>query len=306
MQEKIKNLQKELLEFVDKKYSISNINGEVKTEIPNLDFYFSNEKTQFNAIIYEPSLCIILQGKKAIDFGNEMYQYSPSEYLISSTHIPARVKILEATKNTPYASFRIKFKLEDIYEVIKNMNQKKLIINERSEKGLFFNNMDEKLFEPIYRLVKLLEREEDEIDYLYPLIIKEILFILINDKSGYFLNKFAMEGTVSNKIVKAISDIKDNFNEKLNVKELARNIDMSESSLYQNFKTITSMSPIQFQKKIRLEEAKLMLINQNIEASEVAFSVGYESPSQFSREYSRMFGMSPKAHAQYLREESTA
>ena len=221
MQEKIKNLQKELLEFVDKKYSISNINGEVKTQIPNLDFYFSNEKTQFNAIIYEPSLCIILQGNKAIDFGNEMYQYSPSEYLISSTHIPARVKILEATKKTPYASFRIKFKLEDIYEVIKNMNQKKLIINERSEKGLFFNDMDEKLFEPIYRLVKLLDREEDEIDYLYPLIIKEILFILINDKSGYFLNKFAMEGTVSNKIVKAISDIKDNFNEKLNVKELA-------------------------------------------------------------------------------------
>jgi AraC-like DNA-binding protein len=103
-----------------------------------------------------------------------------------------------------------------------------------------------------------------------------------------------------------ISKIKENFNEKLNVKELARFIDMSESSLYDNFKTITSMTPIQFQKKIRLEEAKLMLLNQNIEASQVAFEVGYESPSQFSREYSRMFGMSPKAHAQYLREQSIA
>ncbi|WP_228135583.1 helix-turn-helix domain-containing protein [Halarcobacter anaerophilus] len=84
---------------------------------------------------------------------------------------------------------------------------------------------------------------------------------------------------------------------------MAKLIDMSESSLYQNFKTITSMSPIQFQKKIRLEEAKLMLLNQNIEASEVAFAVGYESPSQFSREYSRMFGMSPKAHAEFLKKE---
>lgn len=306
MEEKIKKLQEDLLNFVDNKYSISDINGEVKTQIPNLDFYFSTEKTQFNAIIYEPSLCIILQGEKAVDFGSERYEYSPREYLISSTHIPAKVKILEATKQIPYVSFRIKFELEDIYDVIKNMNQKKLVINEKSEKGLFFNDIDEKLFEPIYRLVKLLDREEDEIDYLYPLIIKEILFILINDKSGYFLNKFAMEGTVSNKIVKAISDIKDNFNEKLNVKELARNIDMSESSLYQNFKTITSMSPIQFQKKIRLEEAKMMLLNQNIEASQVAFAVGYESPSQFSREYSRMFGMSPKAHAEFLRQEAIA
>lgn len=166
--------------------------------------------------------------------------------------------------------------------------------------------MSEKLYEPIYRLIKLLNNSKEEINYLSPLIIKEILFILINDKSGYFLNKFAMEGTVSNKIVHAISEIKDNFNEKLNVKELARLIDMSESSLYQNFKTITSMSPIQFQKKIRLEEAKLMLLNQNIEASEVAFAVGYESPSQFSREYSRMFGMSPKAHVQFLKQESIA
>lgn len=297
MKEKIKNLQEDLLKFINNKYCISNINGEVKTQIPNLDFYFSNEKTQFNTIIYEPSICIILQGEKIVDFGSEVYQYNSNEYLISSTHIPAKVKI----KKTPYVSFRIKFELEEIYNVIKNINQEKLIFKEKSEKGLFFNNIDEKLFEPICRLIKLLNRQEDEIKYLYPLIIKEILFILIKDESGYFLNKFAMEGTVSNKIVKTISDIKDNFNKKLNVKQLARNIDMSESSLYQNFKTITSMSPIQFQKKIRLEEAKLMLLNQNITACEVAFIVGYESPSQFSREYSKMFGMAPKAHISYLK-----
>lgn len=120
--------------------------------------------------------------------------------------------------------------------------------------------MSKRLYEPIFRLVKLLDRSKDEIDYISPLIIKEILFILINNRSGYFLNKFAMDGTTSNRVVKAISEIKDRFNEKLNIKELAQNIDMSESSLYQNFKTITSMSPLQFQKKIRLEEAKLMLL----------------------------------------------
>ncbi len=299
----IQNFQNDLLKFINKKYSLSDINGELQSEISNLDFYFSNKTTEFYAIMYEPSLCIILQGSKTVGFGEEMYTYGEKEYLLSSAHVPAKVKIIEATKEKPYASFRIKFQLEDIYDVIKNISPKKLILNEKSEKALFFDDLNEKLYEPVSRLVKLLERDKDEIDYLAPLIIKEILFILINDKSGYFLNKFAMEGTISNKIVKVISEIKDNFNEKLNVKELAKLINMSESSLYQNFKTITSMSPIQFQKKIRLEEAKLMLLNQNIEASEVAFAVGYESPSQFSREYSRMYGMSPKAHSEFLRKE---
>jgi AraC-like DNA-binding protein len=188
--------------------------------------------------------------------------------------------------------------------VIKYIDSEKLALNAKSEKGLFFDEMNEKLYDAVFRLIRLLNSGNSEINYLYPMIIKEILFILINDKSGYFLNKFAMEGTVSNKVVHAISEIKENFNERLNVKDLARMIDMSESSLYQNFKTITSMSPIQFQKKIRLEEAKLMLLNQNIEASEVAFAVGYESPSQFSREYSRMYGMSPKAHTDFLRTKS--
>lgn len=103
-----------------------------------------------------------------------------------------------------------------------------------------------------------------------------------------------MEGTVSNKIVKVISEIKENFSDKLNVKELADTISMSESSLYKHFKTITTMSPIQFQKQLRLEEAKQLLLLRNIDVSEVAFQVGYESPSQFSREFSRMYGVSPK------------
>lgn len=301
-----KNLEKfrmNTLAFIKQKYTLD-IEGGLQTDISNLDFYFSSEPTEFSAIMYEPSLCVILQGNKAVGFGDELYNYGPKEYLLSSTHIPAKVKILEASKEQPYVSFRIKFNLEDIYDVIKNIDPKKLMMSAKSEKGLFFDDLNEKLYESIYRLIRLLDESKEAIEYLSALMIKEILFILINDKSGYFLNKFAMKGTTSNKIVQAISEIKENFNEKLNVKELAQLIDMSESSLYQNFKTITSMSPIQFQKKIRLEEAKLMLFNQNIDASEVAFAVGYESPSQFSREYSRMYGMSPKAHADFLRKQA--
>ena len=288
----------DLINFLKDKYDLS---WAIQSKIPCLAFYFSNIQSEFNSIMYEPSLCIILQGSKAVGFGNKMYAYNNKEYLLSSTHLPANVKITQASQNEPYMSFRIRFNIEDIYEVLKNTNPDKLLFQKKSEKGLFFDDLNLRLYEPISRLIKLLDKPDEDINYLSPFIIKEILYVLVNDKSGFFLNKFAMEGTTSNKIVKAISEIKNNFSEKLNIKELADSIEMSESSLYQNFKTITSMSPIQFQKKLRLDEAKQLLVVRNIEVSQVAFMVGYESPSQFSREFSRMFGMSPKAHTESLK-----
>lgn len=296
-------LRLDLIDFLKDKCTS---NGLIQSPLDNLDFYYSNEETSFSSIMYEPSLCIILQGSKAVGFGEKMYGYKENEYLLASTYVPANIKIEEASKEKPYISFRLKFTLEDIYEVLKNSNPHNLQYDKNSEKGLFFDNLTERLYEPVTRLIKLIDRPQEDINYLSPMIIKEILYILINDKSGYFLNKFAMEGTISNKIVKAISEIKNNFSEKLNVKELANSLDISESSLYQNFKTITSMSPIQFQKKLRLEEAKQMIEVRNIEISEVAFLVGYESPSQFSREFSRMYEMSPKAYLKSIKESKTA
>ena len=296
-------LRVNLITFLKNKFDM---NGLIQSPLDSLDFYFSEEPTSFSSIMYEPSLCIILQGSKAVGFGDKMYGYKTNEYLLASTFVPANISVLEASKEEPYVSFRLKFTLEDIYEVLKNSNPNNIQYNKNSEKGLFFDEINERLYEPVSRLVKLIDRPVEDINYLSPMIIKEILYVLINDKSGYFLNKFAMEGTISNKIVKAISEIKTNFSEKLNVKELANSLDISESSLYQNFKTVTSMSPIQFQKKLRLEEAKQMIEVRNIEISEIAYLVGYESPSQFSREFSRMFDMSPKAYLKYIKEQKIA
>lgn len=294
----------DMIDFISKKYDLHD--SIAYTDIDNLYFYGTDTLTQASSIIYEPSLCIILQGSKAVGFGKNMYEYNEKQYLLASTHVPADIEILKASKEEPYLSIVLTFKLEDIYEVLKNTNPEKLKYSKTTEKGLFFNDMDLELYDSIHRLVKILNRPKDEIKYLSSLVIKEILYNLVNGESGYFLNKFAMEGSLSNKIAKAISEIKNNYNVKLNMKELAKLLDISESSLYQNFKTITSMSPIQYQKKLRLEEAKNMLTKQNIEASEVAYAVGYESPSQFSREYSRMYGMSPKAHADHLKNQAIA
>ncbi len=281
----------DMINYISAKH---NNEGVIQTDIPNLELFISNSLNEQLYIMYEPSLCLILQGKKAVVFGEEQFTYNQNQFLISSTHIPAKVKIIEASKEKPYISFSLKFSLDDIYQVLKSINQPKENNNKQSEKGLFFGNMNIELYESIYRLIELLKKDKEDIAFLSPLLIKEILYNLVKSQGGYFLTKFSMEGTISNQIAKVITHIKNNFNEKLNIKELSSSVNMSESSLYSHFRTITSMSPIQFQKNLRLEEAKQLLLLKNIDIGDVAFQVGYENPSQFSREFSRKFGLSPK------------
>ena len=292
------NYRNELISLIKEN---SNTEGLILTNISSLKFYTTTQISEFVSIIYEPSLCIAIQGSKAVGFGDEMYSYSSEKYLIVSTHIPANVRIEEASKEKPYYSIIINFTLEQIYDVIKELNDdlqesKHKIL----QKSLCFDVLDDFLLEPLFRLLKLSKRK-DNVEFLSNLILKEIIYILLQRNSDFF-KQYVLEGNIANQIVKAITEIKDNFSQSINMKNLSKNIGMSESSLYNNFKKITTMSPLQFQKKIRLEEAKQMLINQNLDAAQVAFEVGYESPSQFNREYSRMFGMSPKAHVNLLKD----
>jgi AraC-like DNA-binding protein len=220
--------------------------------------------------------------------------YNPKKYLIASTYLPAKMKITDASFSNPYISLRIKFRLEDIYEILNSVDLKEIKLDKNAQKGLFFGDMNIELYESIYRLVNLLSKEDRDIQYLQSLYIKEVLYNLIKSDGGTFLKKFSSIGTNSNKIIQAINIIKQNVNEKLNIKELSFHVDMSQSSLFQHFKAITKMSPIQFQKNLRLEEAKQLLTFEKISVNEIAYKVGYESPSQFSREFSRMYGVSPK------------
>jgi AraC-like DNA-binding protein len=281
----------DMIDIIKNKYKLD---GAVQSEIGNLDFYFSKEPTEQMNIMYEPSLCVILQGEKAVGFGDETLSYNTEEFLIASTHLPAKMKIIKASKEKPYMSLRIKFELEDIFDLLKTTKLQEEKLDKNASQGLYFGKMNSELYESIYRLILLLKRDKEDIEYLAPLLTKEVLYNLVKSKGGTFLRKFSQIGTNSNKITHVITQIKENFNEKLNIKELADSVDMSESSLYNHFKIITTMSPIQFQKNLRLEEAKQLLMFKDIEISEAAYQVGYESPSQFSREFSRMFGMSPK------------
>lgn len=271
----------------------------VPTQIAPLSFYHHREPTEMLAILYEPSLCVIVQGEKAVGTGEELFHYNPDTYLLASVHTPARVCVTHASFQNPYMGLTITFSMEQIFEVLKEIDT----VGKRPLKAdhrLYFGAMEEKLMNPILRLVRLLDIPED-IPVLSTLIVKEILYILMRGEGGDFIRRYIMESSSTQQVVKAISYIKANFSQTLHIPELAKSIGMSESSLYANFKKITDMSPLQFQKTLRLQEARRKLMMQEIDASQVAFEVGYESPSQFSREYARMYGLPPKADVRHLR-----
>ncbi|MDD2384538.1 MAG: AraC family transcriptional regulator [Sulfurospirillaceae bacterium] len=271
--------------------------GAMKTAIPSLSFYTTTTNTECIPAIYEPSLCLVLQGAKILLLGGTYYRYDASGYVLSSTHMPTRVRITEASTKHPFISLKLTFTMEDIFEVMKEAEPKAMNVSVRTpERGLCFGENNTPLLDPLTRLVRLLDTPQN-IKFMAPLIMKELLYIVMSDKGGEFLRKYLMDGSSTQQVVKVISKIKNNFAENINIKELAKTFAMSESSLYHNFKKVTLMSPLQFQKTLRLEEARRILLTQDKDATEIAFAVGYESPSQFSREYTRMFGLPPKAYA---------
>lgn len=280
----------------------ANDNGSINTEISSLNFYVIPSTTELSTILYEPSLCIIFQGSKAIMLDNKEHIYDPFRYLLASIHMPARVRILEGSQEKPYIALKLTFTLEDIFEVIKETDKTRTLKYTTPERGLCFGDMSTELLDPLARLIDLLDNPR-KIRFMAPLIIKEILYLIIQDKGGDFIRKYLMDGSIVQQIVKIISKIKQDFAETINVHELAKSYGMSESSLYHNFKKITMMSPLQFQKTLRLQEARSLLLSQNMGVVDIAFAVGYESPSQFSREYTRMFGLPPKAYVKAIQDD---
>lgn len=280
---------------------VSEYRGEnlIRTPIDQLYFYYKTEPSDMLLTVYEPSVCMIVQGSKEVGLGDELIPYDQDDYLLASVHMPARVRIAEASLENPYMGLTITFTMEQIFDVLKNMTP----IPRRpgtSKSGLYFGEMQKRLIDAVTRLVRLLDSPED-IPVISPLIIKEILYTVMSDEGGDIIRQYVKDGSVEQRVVQAITKIKDEYKSPLNVKALARSVSMSESSLYQNFKKITAMSPLQFQKNLRLQEARQLLMSQNIEAAQVAFEVGYESPSQFSREYARLFGLPPIADTQLNR-----
>ena len=268
------------------------------TAIAQLEFIRDDASTTVCSI-YEPAIAIIVQGKKKILLGEETYHYGIAQYLVVSVELPIRGFIVEATPDKPYLGLLIKLSPLQLYDIITQVPPR-TDAKESSCRGLFIRDVDLPLIDCALRLTQLLETPQD-ISFLAPMIIREIYYRLLTGEQGEAIRQIATSGSNMQRIANVIELIKTDFTQSLRIETLAEHANMSASSFHRHFKAVTSMSPLQYQKQLRLLEARRLMLAEDTDATHAAYEVGYESPSQFSREYSRMFGAPPIKDIERLR-----
>jgi AraC-like DNA-binding protein len=250
--------------------------------------------------VSEPMLAIVVQGKKGALLGEETYLYGAAQYLVVSVDLPISGFITEATPEKPYLGFKLNLDPNELCDIITNQTKLNTSRKENSVRGFFVSNANTSLLDCALRLTKLLDTPED-IPMLAPMIIREIYYRLLMGEQGESVRQIATSGSHMQRIAEVIQLIKADFTQPMRVEELAGQANMSPSSFHHHFKKVTSMSPLQYQKQLKLLEARRLMLTENSNAANAAYQVGYESPSQFNREYSRMFGAPPIKDVERLR-----
>ncbi|WP_421423309.1 AraC family transcriptional regulator N-terminal domain-containing protein [Agrobacterium rosae] len=242
--------------------------------------------------IYRPSLCVVVQGAKEIHFGSDILQYRALQCLVVSIELPASGRIIEASEEKPYLGVMIDLDVGILREVLEQLDTPPAAAAEPGP-CVFVGNVDQPLAECILRLIRISETPK-AIPILYPSLMREICYWLLSGPHGSGLCNLALPETAVERVAKAIRVLHADFAKTLRVEQLADVALMSQSSFHQHFRALTSMTPLQFQKQLRLLEARRLMVSEAANVSEAAYQVGYESASQFSREYSRTFGIAPK------------
>lgn len=298
MSQEMQNKKEELARLI-KRHSTAE--GVQETAISSLFFirYLSTTEPAYK--VARPALCFIAQGSKEIYLAKERFLYNPNDYLVGSINLPVVGQVIQASTEEPYVSFKLEFTQKQILDVL-NDSSIKPNVNDNARRALFVGQINSGLLDSILRLARLLDNPAD-IPFLAPLCIKEILYRLLQGEYGLTLAQMAMEGSSTYRIQDAIQHIMDHYDHALSIEELAEVASMSISSFHRNFKEVTAMTPLQFQKQLRLQEARRLLLAESADAADVAFRIGYESASQFSREYARMFGSPPRTDIKRLKEK---
>jgi AraC-like DNA-binding protein len=242
--------------------------------------------------IYRPCLCAVVQGAKQVTLGDRTLTYDELQCLIVSIDLPAVGRVTRATAAEPYLAIALELDVSVMRAVMEELDEPPKP-NEGVGPAIFVDAMVPSLADCLLRLVRLLETPR-AIAVLYPAILREICFWLLTGPSGGEVCKLALPSSHTRRIADAIHLLRENFARPIRVEELAAAARMSASSFHQHFKTLTSMTPLQYQKQLRLLEARRLMTVDGANVSSAAYRVGYESASQFSREYSRMFGAAPK------------
>jgi AraC-like DNA-binding protein len=248
--------------------------------------------------MYGPGLGLALQGAKQILLGQQSFLHEPASYMVNAVDVPVSAQVVRASVEAPCLCLTFRLDLQCIRELLPGVQLRRSAAVAAS--GLSISPLDGGLFDPLLRLVRLLDTPRD-LEVLGPLLERELLYRLLTGEQGALLAQIATSGSQGHQVSRAIDWLRQHYDETLRIDELAARVNMSASSLHHHFRAITAMSPLQYQKQLRLYEARRLLLADQCDVATAAHRVGYESPSQFSREYSRAFGAPPLRDVARLR-----
>ena len=254
--------------------------------------------------VLKPSVCVIAQGSKEVLLGDSRYRYDPSHYLLATVELPRVSQVLEASKERPYLSLRLELDPTLVSSVMVETGHASPR-DHADVRAIAVSPLDGNLLDAFVRLVRLLDAPA-EARVLLPLITREIIYRLLMGEQGGRLRHLALQGGYTPYIARAVARLRQDFDQPLHVEGLARELGMSVSGFHHHFKAVTAMSPLQFQKRLRLQEARRLMLGEDLDAASAAYRVGYHDASHFNREYKSLFGVPPMRDVQRLREETLA
>ena len=249
--------------------------------------------------VFKPSFCIIAQGSKQMLLGEERFRYDPGHYLISTVVLPVVANVVEATEERPYLGVQLHLDAAVVAAVMMESGVKPKK-SDASVKAMNVSPTDPDLLDATLKLVRLLDTP-DEIKFLAPLITREIIYRLLRGEQGARLSHLLVSEGDTRRISQAVEQLRENLDQPLKIENIARDLGMSVSGFHYHFKSVTAMSPVQFQKQMRLQEARRMMLGEDLDVASASSRVGYEDPSYFSREYKKMFGAPPQRDIAELR-----
>ena len=275
--------------------------GVHETAVPRLSIVRISKPSEPMHGVHKAAICLVAQGRKQLIVGEEVFRYEPSQQLLVSLDLPLIGQVIEASEDEPYLSMKLELDLDMCTEMLLKMPPAPA----ETDFGLSISKTPPELFDAMVRLLNLHETPEDVAE-LAPLIEREILYRLLKSEQAGFIRRMFEPQHRHRHVGRAISWIQENFTRAFTIEEVASLSGMSPSSLHQHFRDATAMSPLQYQKQLRLQEARRLILTRSLDAATAGHSVGYESPSQFSREYKRLFGAPPQRDIERLRQQPQA
>ena len=267
--------------------------------LAGLHLFRSSTPSELLHGVSKPSLCVIAQGSKQVVLGESIYRYDPAHYLLATVELPVVGQILEASKEQPYLSLRLDLDPALVGSVMVEAGHLASRYPD-DVRAMDVSSLDANLLDTVVRLMRLLDSPA-EARILRPLITRELVYRLLMGEQGNRLRHMALLGGHTDLIAEAIERLRRNFDRPLRIEALAKEVGMSVSGFHHHFKAVTAMSPLQFQKQIRLQEARRIMLGEHLDAASAGYRVGYEDASQFSREYKRLFGQPPLRDVERLR-----